>query len=359
MIQAFFSRIVSAFSLSLQQAWYRETLGWSILFLPLHTLFVCVSAIRRQCFRLGIFRREHLPVPVVVIGNLSVGGTGKTPLTQYLARALNQAGHRVGIISRGYGGWHVAPCAVYADSDPEQFGDEPVLLAQKTGCPVFVGKRRVEAARALLQAFPEVTLLISDDGLQHEALARALEIVVMDGARGVGNGWRLPVGPLREGVARLQSVDALVVNGEVTHASKSQVDSHLPRSGGHFLMHLIPKMPYRVHFPHEQRAISAFEGECEALAAIANPDRFFRLLTTLGVSCRGHPFPDHYAFSSEDLACFSSDRPIFVTEKDAVKLKFHRLGESLSLWALPVEAEVSPDCVAWILSRLKGLEDES
>ena len=194
------------------EAWTRVT-GLTYLLAPLSWLFRMVVAIRRGLYRFGVLRSDRLPVPVIVIGNISVGGTGKTPLVLWLITPLREAGYSPGVIARGYGGANQQPRPVHADSDARQCGDEPVLLARRSGCPVWVGKDRPAAARALLAANPDCNLIISDDGLQHYRLARDFEIAVVDAGRRHGNGWMLPAGPLREPPSRLASVDAVVVRG--------------------------------------------------------------------------------------------------------------------------------------------------
>ncbi len=182
-------------------------------FVPLTLLYAGISALRRRLYRWRVFSSARLPVTTVVVGNLSVGGSGKTPLTLFLAQQLLRHGYRPGIISRGYGGIATIPTAVHPYSNPTDVGDEPVLMAQGSGVPVFVARKRADAGKALLQAHPEVNVLLCDDGLQHYALQRDIELCVIDAARGLGNGWLLPSGPLRESRARLADVGAVVVNG--------------------------------------------------------------------------------------------------------------------------------------------------
>ncbi|HEX5338088.1 MAG TPA: tetraacyldisaccharide 4'-kinase, partial [Gallionella sp.] len=196
----------------LQGQWGRRT-PWQILLLPPAALFFFISLVRRLLFRSGLRRSHRLPVPVIVVGNLTVGGTGKTPLVLWLVEFLRSQGYHPGIISRGYAGSAAQPQAVSAVSDPALVGDEPLLLARRTQCPIWVGRRRADVARALLVAHPDCDVIISDDGLQHYALQRDVEVVVVDGVRRFGNGLPLPAGPLREPLSRLQSVDAVVVNG--------------------------------------------------------------------------------------------------------------------------------------------------
>jgi tetraacyldisaccharide 4'-kinase len=196
----------------LQRQWYKSGV-WQFVLMPLSWLFLLLSSLRRLAYRLGIFKTIRLPVPVIVVGNITVGGTGKTPLVIWLAEQLAQAGYKPGIISRGYGGKNDLPMAVTDNSDPAIAGDEPVMIAGRTIASVWVGRDRAATGMALLNAHPACDLIISDDGLQHYRLTRDAEIVVIDGQRHFGNGRLLPAGPLREPARRLASVDAVVSNG--------------------------------------------------------------------------------------------------------------------------------------------------
>ena len=327
----------------LQRQWFeRRRLSpalWLLLplLLPLNLLFIGLSGWRRWRTR-----PVKLPVPVVVVGNITVGGAGKTPLTLWLARQLTARGLRPGIVSRGYGSEGGAPRPVRADSSPEDVGDEPLLLARRAGVPVFVGRDRSAAGRALLAAHPDVNVILCDDGLQHYRLGRDVELAVFD-ARGIGNGWRLPLGPLREPLARLLRVDAVVCNGGVAPAF------HMPQP--RFDMALRPARFHRLDDPAVTRDANDLQGKpLHALAGIGDPRRFFRTLESLGLEFEAHPFPDHYAYSPEDLG-FSAHGVLLMTEKDAVKCTHLKLGET---WVLPVEAELSPGLVELILEKING-----
>ncbi|TJZ75542.1 tetraacyldisaccharide 4'-kinase [Chitiniphilus eburneus] len=326
--------------------WYTPHHPLSLLLRPLSWLFGAVAARRRARYLRGTVARVRLPVPVVVIGNISVGGTGKTPLTIWLARALAARGWRPGIVSRGYGGAAVAPQAVSPDSNPALVGDEPLLLARATGVPVFVCRHRAEAGRALLAAYPEVNVILCDDGLQHLALARDLELCVIDGARGVGNGALLPAGPLREPVSRLAEMDALVVNGETALA--------LPAGVPAFAMQLIPGHFHRLDDPGRTRTATDFITPPSAVCGIGNPARFFTTLTALGLVFQPRPFADHHPFTLVDLPLGE----VVVTAKDAVKLAaLPGLGDAgARIWVLPVAAELSPDLAAWVTQQLESRE---
>lgn len=326
----------------LQAHWYRA--GFSPLLLPLLPVAWCFAAlatIRRLGFRLGLLRSHALSRPVVVVGNISVGGTGKTPLVVWLARRLRDAGRHPGIISRGFGGAG-SVVRVTPESDPHAVGDEPVLLARHAGVPVFVGRDRVAAGGALIAACPEVDVIICDDGLQHYRLQRDVEIVVADG-RGFGNGHRLPAGPLREPLARLREVDALVCNG----APAIDAPSGLPR----FSMELTGRELVSLADPARRCAPDVLRGQrlC-AVAGIGDPERFFATLQGAGLVFEARAFVDHHVYRAEDFA-FVGDRVLLMTEKDAVKCAGLFAGEA---WVLPVAATVAPDLASFVLEKLDG-----
>jgi len=294
-------------------------------------------------YRRGLLRSVRLPVPVVVIGNLTVGGTGKTPLAIHLAQGLRRLGRYPGIVSRGYRGDTAQVAEVTTASDPGAVGDEPLLLAQRCGCPVYVGRDRAAAARALLAAHPECNVILADDGLQHYRLARDVELALFD-ERGVMNAWPLPAGPLREPVARLAQVDAVVLNGCTVPPA--------PTSGKPvFLMQLRGERFHRLDDPLTTcRTADLLGRQLHAVAGIGSPQRFFDRLGKMGLSFAAHSFADHHKFCAQDLA-FAGDA-ILTTEKDAVKLA--RLSLPLAVWVLPVNAEVSPDLAAFVLEKLNG-----
>lgn len=308
------------------------------LLLPLSGLFYLISGLRRLAYRHGLLPVASLPVPVIVVGNISVGGTGKTPLTLWLVEMLQAAGYRPGIVSRGYGGRQRGPCAVTPASDPAEVGDEPLLLAQRAQVPVFIGRRRPAAARALLQAYPATDVIVADDGLQHYALGRDVEIAVVDGVRRFGNGRLLPAGPLRELPRRLDAVDAVVVNGGTT--------DWLRAASPIFRMQLKPVRLRRLQHPNDTRGLDWLRGrKISAVAGIGHPGRFFALLRDLGAVVTPYPFPDHHAFRLEDLPAGT----VVMTEKDAVKcVPFARPDD----WLLEVDAIVDSALQTHILNRL-------
>jgi tetraacyldisaccharide 4'-kinase len=320
--------------------WYRLRPAHLVLF-PASLLFGAVIAVRRTLYARGILASERLPVPVIVVGNISVGGTGKTPLCIWLAQRLAQHGYSPGIVMRGYGGTGAVQ-AVAADADPAAVGDEAVLLARRCDCPVWTGRKRVQAARALLAHHPSCNVIISDDGLQHYALQRDVEIVVVDGERRFGNGCLLPAGPLREPLRRLQAADAIVVNGGSVVA-KLRARQYRMWLRGERLVNLLE--------PARSATAEAFAGQTvDALAAIGNPGRFFAHLRSLGLRIRPQPFPDHFAFTPDDLA-FAGEGPLLMTEKDAVKCaRFARE----NYWYLPIDAEVDAELERHIIEALKA-----
>ncbi len=303
--------------------------------LPAH-LFRRLVALRRQAYARGLLPVYRAPLPVIVVGNITVGGTGKTPLVIWLTQTLRGAGLRPGVVSRGYGGqarqW---PQAVEAHSDPALVGDEPVLIARRTTCPVMVAPDRCAAIRALL-ARHDVDVIISDDGLQHYAMARDLEIAVIDGQRRLGNGWCLPAGPLREPATRLASVDWVVNNGG-------------PAKPGEYLMRL--EMTQAVNLRSGQRRPLADFGPVHAVAGIGHPQRFFAQLRQQGLRLTPHPFADHHRYTAQELAF---DGEVLMTEKDAVKCR-HFAHEGL--WYVPVQARLEPEFKTALLARLDALRN--
>ncbi|MFC0445113.1 tetraacyldisaccharide 4'-kinase [Pseudidiomarina halophila] len=299
--------------MALQRVWYRKDVpAYLWLLLPLHAVFVVLSTLRRWRYRLR--PAKPLPVPVIVVGNISVGGTGKTPVTLALVEHLKAQGECPAIIARGYGGKGPFPLRVQRTTPAAACGDEPLLLAQRTQVPVIVAPDRRAAAVRVLEEAPETTVIISDDGLQHYALPRQFEIAVVDAERGLGNGWRLPIGPLREPAARLQQVDAVILNG-----SDKTDQGFLRGARAHsYPMSLTAKAWRRVTDDAEVATLPA--GKTLALAGIGNPQRFFTTVQNLeSRSFSTRDYPDHYQFTAADLAQFSAYDVLLMTEKDATK----------------------------------------
>jgi tetraacyldisaccharide 4'-kinase len=277
------------------------------------------------------------PCPVVVVGNITAGGSGKTPVVAALARALAEAGRAPAIISRGYGGSAArSPQPVTSSSDPGQVGDEPVLLARRAGCPVWVCRDRRAALSAALGGGADVVL--ADDGLQHPRLPRSFEICVVDGQRGLGNGLLLPAGPLRQPAERLDSVDLVL-----------RKQSGAGQANGPGLpFEVRPGRPYRLADEGAAGPIPP-EAEFDAVCAIGNPHSFFALLEALGYRIRERAFPDHHVFSADELRRLPG--PLLVTEKDAVKLeRLERLPET---WVLPIEAELPAEATRAVLDHVR------
>lgn len=300
---------------------------------PFSFLYGAVMGLRSLLYRMGLRHRVRVKVPVVVVGNLTVGGTGKTPLVAWLSTRLASVGMRVAIVSRGYGGRARGVTRVTVHSRPSEVGDEPLLLARRSQATVFVGRDRVAAAKVAVADGADI--VICDDGLQHLALMRDCEIVVIDGQRGFGNGCLLPRGPLRESPRRLRRVNAVVVNGSI-----SAPDFSLPRfvTRTHFVMNMQPGDARPVSGGASLRALASFRGTgVHAVAAIGNPQRFFDMLRNAGLTLYEHPMADHHSFKSGDLN-FGDNLPVLMTEKDAVKCVAFA---DERCWFVPVTAEFS------------------
>jgi tetraacyldisaccharide 4'-kinase len=333
----------------LSELWYREDPGPGPL-QPLAWLYGALVRARRGAFAAGWARSTEVGVPVVVVGNLTVGGTGKTPFTIWLAVQLRARGFTVGIVSRGYGRSGAGAVRdVVAQSDWRQVGDEPLLLARRTGCDTVVAAERVAGARRLVARGAQV--ILADDGLQHLRLARACEVLLIDGARGFGNGRLLPAGPLRERPTRPLRADVVVVNGAATHASLAR----WLRPGEALTMGLAVHEARSLAGEQPPQPLRSWQGRrVHAVAGIGNPARFFRELREQGIDVIEHPFADHHAFRASELD-FADDLPVLMTEKDAVKCAGF---VSTRLWYVPVSAYFS-DCdaqalLARVLAKIGG-----
>lgn len=315
--------------------WYGDSRAY-IALLPLSWLFAGLASLRRFLYRRGVLKSYRMPVPVIVVGNITAGGSGKTPVTLWLAIWLKRVGKKPAIVSRGYGGQGSAVTeSVTADSDPAIVGDEPVLLASRSGCPVYVDTNRVFAAQAAVAGGADI--IICDDGLQHYRLQRDAEIAVIDGMRGIGNGHLLPAGPLRESEGRLDSVDRIMIQCEADESQPRYGNRAIDRRttrfvlGGDRVRHLKtgstrPLTEMKSHRVH-------------AVAAIGNPERFFRYLEHYGLYVQRHPLADHAAISADDLQ-FDDDLPVIITEKDEVKCR--RIASD-KVWSLPVSLHLLGD----------------
>jgi len=289
----------------IERIWYHGGIGM-IPLLPLSWLFRLLIAVRCWLYQRGWLTVNRFSAPLIVVGNITVGGTGKTPFVIWLTHFLRDKGFRPGIVSRGYGGsasqW---PQVVMPESNPAAVGDEAVLLARRCHCPMVVSPNRSDAVKMLLKDF-DCDIVIADDGLQHYAMGRDIEIVIVDGQRRFGNGHVLPAGPLREPITRLKSVDLCVINGE-------------PQASDEYRMTLTQSSLYNLQAPEKIDELSIFKGKrVHAVAGIGHPEKFFDLLRTAGIEVVAHSFPDHHAYCADDLN-FGDDTPVLMTEKDAVK----------------------------------------
>jgi tetraacyldisaccharide 4'-kinase len=326
----------------LQRAWYRSSPP--LLLLPLCWLYRGVIAVRAALYRAGLLRTAHPGVPVVVVGNITVGGTGKTPVVQWLASRLHGQGIAVGIASRGHRGSDPGPRLVGAGTTAAQVGDEALMLARATGVPVCVARRRIEAARELVRRGCE--LVLCDDGLQHLALRRDFAIAVVDARRGLGNGALLPAGPLREPASRLEQVDLVLLNGD---GSSPRLPDRVRGGAVRFRLEPGAAQPLAGGAP---RPLRAFAGvRVHAVAGIGDPERFFISLREAGLDAVGHAFADHHAYVREDLD-FGDDLPVLMTQKDAVKCEAFADGR---MWCVPAGARFAPADAERIVDRITDL----
>ncbi len=331
----------------LNRIWYGQS-RWYLLLLPLSWLYRAVTTLRRQLYRHGMLREQRVAVPVVVVGNITAGGTGKTPLTVWLAEQLQRRGFQPGVVARGYGAQVGSqPLLVSADSDPEAVGDEALVLANCLSCPVVVHPDRVAAANAVVALGADV--VIADDGLQHYRLGRDFELAVVDGERGFGNKQHLPAGPLREPISRLDSVaNVLVQQGQ-------DAGKLLRRKGDPAELHF-RLAPTGLHSLHSDEVVDlrSLAGQTvHALAGIANPRRFFRMLQAWGLQVIEHPLPDHASISQSDLT-FDDNLPVIMTEKDAVKC---RQLHTDRCWYVAVEVEFDNGQAHSLLEQLHSRLD--
>jgi tetraacyldisaccharide 4'-kinase len=333
----------------LESEWQKRG-GGALVFLPFALVFAAIVAIRRTVYRRKLLPAWRARVPVIVVGNISVGGTGKTPLVLEIIEILAKRGWTPGVVARGYGrvprreNDPLGVVGVYPDvATPEHFGDEPVLIARRSRVPVYISPDRPAAARALLAAHPEVDVLVSDDGLQHYALARDVELAVVDGERRFGNGLPLPAGPLREPVSRLAEVDAVVVNGGWSDTIPASRQFAMTLGRERYIA-----LASNQEMSTEEFALAARGRNITAIAGIGNPDRFFEHLARLGVAARRIAFDDHHAFQPGELKLPGAE-VIVMTEKDAVKCA--AFADS-RMWYLRVEAILPPDFDDFLVDRI-------
>lgn len=323
---------------SLQRFWARTGV-LNVALLPLAGVFALAASLRRLAYRRGWLAAVAVGVPVVVVGNITAGGSGKTPLVIWLLEHLRAQGRRPGVVSRGYGGTARGCVDVGAGSAPAEVGDEPLLIHLKTGAPVVVGRDRVAAARTLLARHPGVDVIVSDDGLQHYRLRRTLELAVVDAASGLGNGWPLPAGPLREPARRLRRVDAVieVVRGPAV----------APPIAGAWRVEYRAGEAYRLRAPADRRPLAALPArDWLAATGIGRPQGFFDMLAAHGLRCRTRTFADHHAFGPQDLP---ADGAVLMTEKDAVKCLSFAADD---WWAVALAVSAPPAFGAWLDARI-------
>lgn len=314
--------------------WQKKTFLAYLLW-PLSFVYGIFIFLRHKLYQMHLLKINHLSVPVIVVGNITVGGTGKTPVVIALARFLKEKGWRPGIISRGYGGnTQHFPCLVHKNSNAREVGDEPLLIARHTACPTIVDPNRSRGAKSLLKR-SNCNIVISDDGLQHLSLGRNIEIAVVDGERRFGNNFCLPAGPLREPASRLNSVDFVISKGT------TQVNE--------FKLSLIPDYFYQLIQPKNKYTSGHFQNKkVHAVAGIGNPNQFFNSLRKLGLKITEHPFPDHYLFKPRDFN-YGKDAIIIMTEKDAVKCVGF---VDARLWCLRTKTELDSKFLNAVLNRI-------
>ncbi len=326
----------------LENIWYNNGSA-RFLLLPLMVLYCTVNSLQRWIQTRNLVK---LSCPVIVVGNITVGGTGKTPLTIHIVKLLQKQGYKPAIITRGYGGkanhW---PQSVTANSDAQQVGDEAVLMAIRTGVPVYAGANRVQSIQTLINE-QDCDVIVSDDGMQHYKLPRDISIAVIDAERRFGNGYCLPAGPLREKKQRLNDCDFVVLNGKF--------DVQRNASNQWFGFQLEGELLLGLHSQKEQALAMFAKQKIHAVAGIGNPERFYKTLEQGGLTLIKHSFPDHHGFKASDL-CFDGDHPIVMTEKDAVKCKNLILKDSIvqNCWYLPVSAILDEDFDKQLLQRLE------
>ena len=355
---------------TITRAWQRQA-AWLWLLLPVSWLYGFITLLRRQAYRTGLFASYRAPIPVMVIGNITVGGSGKTPLIIELVTHLQKQGIKVGVISRGYGGdSSQMPALVHADSLPSIVGDEPSLIVNMTGAAMAVCPNRKQATTTLLKAYSDLQLIIADDGLQHYALQRDIEWIVVDASRGFGNQQLLPTGFLREPMSRLQGANVVyhekaeMIAMDNNKAQSKRLTMHLQADKLQLLRSSAAEIDGSIV---TEEKVPMPNSRVHALSGIGYPQRFFDTLASLGFDVIGHPYPDHYDFSLDELLQYT-EQPIIVTSKDAVKIKAllidatsrQPLSEEYQelvnrLWVLPVTAVLSDSCYDSLQQQLKAL----
>jgi len=320
-------------------AWHKKNAFYHFVLVPLSCVFEFLTWLRRWVYQIGLLKSYALPVPVIVVGNINLGGSGKTPVVMWLVEQLIQRGYKPGVISRGYGGDNALPKSVSANSPANAVGDEPVLIAKRCDCPVWIGADRVRTGNELLKAHRDCDVIISDDGLQHYRLKRDMEIAVVSDST-LASSQLLPAGPLREKFERLNKMDAIICNGQKTIAEAYE-------------MQLIGQQFYNLVDENLKATVADFKRKSvKAMAGIGNPERFFEHLRNLGLNFVGVSFEDHHEFTEKDLANMDCD-VLVMTEKDAVKCKLFAQPQH---WVLPVEAHIDKAILPMILEKIAKKE---
>lgn len=334
------------------RAWKNKNAFFYLVLIPLSWSFSAITTLRRKAYQAGLLRSYALAAPVIIVGNINMGGSGKTPVVIWLVEQLRKNGYTPGVISRGYGVHHAKPMQVLLESSAAQVGDEPLLIARRTACPVWIGKQRSDVGRALLNAHPACDVIISDDGLQHYRLRRDIEIAVVD-AETMSAHYLLPAGPLREPQRRLKTVDAIVCHGNKRSREINSKKIVEKRDENAFEMQLHGQAFYNLLNPKKIVTADYFNGKLvKAIAGIGKPERFFDTLANLGLNIEGIRFDDHHAFTEQDLHEIGCDA-LVMTEKDAVKCQpFARA----HYWVLPVEANIEADLLTLLLAKLKTIQ---
>ena len=320
----------------LNKIWYKGA-TIPLRYIVLSKVFSLLSGLRKKLYKIGLLKSHKIKCPVVIVGNITVGGVGKTPFVIWLVNQLQASGKKVGVISRGYGGKREhEPLLVIPQTSPKASGDEPLLIAKHTNAPVFVGKNRVKAAQKLMLDY-RVDVIIADDGLQHYALKRDVEIVLIDAKYGLGNEKLLPAGPLRESRNRLDSVDMMIYKGK-------RLDSHY--------FQYQPLMVYALGDIKNQRSLESFRSQhINALAGIAHPDSFFNMLSENGLAIVKNPLDDHEKLTEKHFE-FDNDDPVFITEKDAVKCMDLKLS---NVWVVVLKLVVKQETKDAVLKLIDGV----
>lgn len=341
LIPDFYAMANKELSELIETSWRRKNALFYLVLVPLSWVFAVLIRLRRGLYQYGIVKSYAMPVPVIVVGNINLGGNGKTPVVMWLVEQFKQHGYRPGVISRGYGGRVKTPTSVNVNSNTSVVGDEPVLIASRCDCPVWVGRRRVDVATELLKAHPDCNIIISDDGLQHYALKRNVEIAVTQPEQHDGKLRLLPAGPLREPLKRLNAVDVIICNSEVSNGQQWQ--------SPWFAMQLIGDQFYNLVDSNIKASTADFKHKSvKAIAGIGKPARFFEHLNKLGLSFASVSFDDHHAFTAQELASIKCDA-LVMTEKDAVKCKAFAQAHH---WVLPVKANIDAGLMSLILDKI-------